>query len=113
MRYYLVTHTHTSYVEAENEQCAREDLASQVRENAGADDCEAEEVSQEEHDKYWYDQLDVGKMKVYWFDGARPTAKRSAAEIPDAFPLDHHGAVMAANREMREERNERRIRGEI
>ena len=103
MRYYLVTHTHTSSVEAENEQCAREDLASQVRENAGADDCEAEEVSQEEHDKYWYDQL----------DGARPTAKRSAAEIPDAFPLDHHGAVMAANREMREERNERRIMGEI
>jgi hypothetical protein len=52
-RFWAVTHRHTTYVEAETEAAAREDCADQVRDNAEADDCEAEEISEHAYEQHW------------------------------------------------------------
>lgn len=53
MPFFLVTHTHTSCLEAANEADAREQLAQAVRDNADSDDCEADEITEEEYALYW------------------------------------------------------------
>ena len=53
MNFWAVTHRHTTYVEAETEAEALENCADQVRDNAAADDCEAEEISEEAYERHW------------------------------------------------------------
>ena len=53
MKFWAVTHRHTTYVEAETEAAAREDCADQVRDNADADDCTAEEISEYAYEQHW------------------------------------------------------------
>ena len=57
MKYWTVTFKHTTVVEAETEEEAREDCANQVRENAEANECEAEEISEEDYEAYWAEVL--------------------------------------------------------
>jgi len=40
-------------VDAETEAAAREDCADQVRDNADADDCTAEEISEYAYEQHW------------------------------------------------------------
>jgi hypothetical protein len=51
--FYRVTHTHTSCIEAQNEECAKGDLVQQVRDNADESDCESEEITAEEFERHW------------------------------------------------------------
>ena len=53
MKYWAVTHRHTTFVEAETKGEALENCAQQVRDNADAADCEAYEIEQEESDQHW------------------------------------------------------------
>ena len=53
MKYWAVTYTHTSYVEAETEAGACEACADQVRDNAEAEDCKAEEISERGYEQQW------------------------------------------------------------
>jgi hypothetical protein len=53
MKYWIVTHRHTAYIEAETEAWAKDDCARQVRDNADADECTAEEVSDGEYERHW------------------------------------------------------------
>lgn len=53
MKFWAVTHKHTAYVEAETEVEAMENCADQVRDNAEADDCTAEEISEHEYEQHW------------------------------------------------------------
>lgn len=53
MKFWAVTHRHTAYVEAETEAEALENCAGQVRDNAEADDCTAEEISEREYEQHW------------------------------------------------------------
>lgn len=53
MPYFAVTHRHRSYIEAETEADACEQLAQSVRDNADSDDCEADEITEEEYALYW------------------------------------------------------------
>ena len=53
MKFWAVTHRHTTYVQAETEAAARDDCADQVRDNAEAEDCEAEEISEHAYEQHW------------------------------------------------------------
>jgi hypothetical protein len=53
MKYWAVTHRHTTFVAAETEAGAKEDCARQVRDNAGADECTAVEISEGEYGRHW------------------------------------------------------------
>jgi hypothetical protein len=55
-----VTHTHTSCIEAQNEECAKGNLVQQVRDNADEADCEAEEITAEEFERHWEAQEEGG-----------------------------------------------------
>lgn len=57
MKYWTVTFRHTTVVEAETEADARGDCANQVRDNAEAEECEAEEIRGEDYDAYWAEVL--------------------------------------------------------
>jgi hypothetical protein len=49
--FYEVTHTHTSFIEADAEAEACEACAEEVRENADASECSADEITEEEYNK--------------------------------------------------------------
>ena len=53
MKFWSVTHKHTSYITADTEAEACEILADSVRDNAVANECEAEEISEREFDQHW------------------------------------------------------------
>ena len=57
MKYWAVRHTHTEYTSAENETDALETVAQSVRDNASAEDCEAQEVTEEEYEKHWQEVM--------------------------------------------------------
>ena len=61
MSFYAVTFTHVSYIEADTEGEAKQDCAEQVRENADASECEAEEVSEAEFERHWAEQEKAGE----------------------------------------------------
>lgn len=52
MKYWAVTHRHTTFIAAETEAGAKEDCAQQVRDNAGADECTAVEISEGEYGRH-------------------------------------------------------------
>ena len=51
MPYYEVVFTHRSFVEADSEAAAKEQLAEAVRDNADASECEADEISADEYNE--------------------------------------------------------------
>ena len=53
MRYWIVEHRHTSYIEAETESDAIANAIEQVRDNAEESDCEATEIDQKDYDQFW------------------------------------------------------------
>jgi len=53
MKVWAVTHRCTTYVEALTEAEALENCADQVRANASADDCTAEEIDEMEYEQQW------------------------------------------------------------
>lgn len=59
MPYYEVVFTHRSFVEADSEAAAKEQLAEAVRDNADASECEADEISADEYNAHW-DRTDNG-----------------------------------------------------
>ena len=64
MSFYAVTFTHVGYIEAETEGDAKRDCAEQVRDNAEASECEAEEVSAEEFERHWEEQEKAGEEEA-------------------------------------------------
>ncbi len=57
MSYYRVTHHHVSYIEADCAPAAESDCAEQVRQCAQACECESEEISEQEYNDHWAEQL--------------------------------------------------------
>lgn len=53
MKYYLVTFTHESYIEAETEADAQAELARDIRDNIEPYECEAEEIPKADYDAHW------------------------------------------------------------
>ena len=61
MNYWIAIFKHCTLVEAETEEAACEDLAAQVRDNAEASECVADEISKEEYDEEWEKLMEGGE----------------------------------------------------
>ena len=51
MAYWIVTHTHTEYLEADTERDAIAQMINLVQSNATDDDCEADEIDEQTYNR--------------------------------------------------------------